>query len=145
MKIVLSIESTDPQDLVRVANALAGNNITLTSTAPSAEPAAKAEPKPRVTKAELVAEAPKAATVETAPAIDQPRVAETPTVATITAAANAAVAKMGPSGASKIKAWIAETFTQPNGQPGTLMLTAEDQRYALLAGLQELGQGVKQL
>lgn len=145
MKIVLSIESTDPQDLVRVANALAGNNITFTSAAPIAEPAAKTEPKPRTTKVEPVADAPKAATVEIAPAISQTPVAETLTVATITAAANAAVAKLGPSGASKIKAWIAETFTQPNGQPGTLMLTAEDQRPALLTGLQEIGQGVKQL
>lgn len=145
MKISVNIETNDPADLIRVGNALAGV---------MADPTPSAAEKPKVARATTKAEPP-AATTSAGPQSDASAGAPTTTSASsatadvavteaeLTAAANAASAKIGATGPGKVKDWIAQNFQKSDGSAGTLRLTREDQRPALLRGLQEIGQGVK--
>lgn len=153
MKISVDIETTDPADLIRVANALAGV-MPDPSTGDAVRPT-----KPRQTKTESPAasaaaapsSAPATPPVDTSSGFDSGPTATSAaspsdvavTEADLVAAANAAVAKLGPSGPGKVKEWIGQNFQKADGSPGTLKLTREDQRPALLKALQEIGQGVK--
>ncbi|MEN6527572.1 MAG: hypothetical protein ABFD65_13905 [Candidatus Polarisedimenticolia bacterium] len=154
MKITVNIETTDPADLIRVANALAG--VMPDPAQPAAERATASR---RSTKTESPAaqqatapssapDTPPAATSQTSVTGPTATTAASPSDVTVTeadlvAAANAAVAKIGPSGPAKVKEWIAANFQKDNGSAGTLKLTRADQRPVLLKGLQEIGQGVK--
>lgn len=157
MKITVNIETNDPSDLIRVANALAG-------VMPDPSTGAAEKPKSNRTtarndaaaQATTATSAPATTPVNTSSSFDSGPTATTAasptdptppaaivTEADLTAAANAAAAKLGGQGPAKIKAWIAASFQKADGSPGTLKLTRADQQAALLAGLQEIAQGVK--
>ena len=148
MKITVNIETNEPDYLIRVANAIAGVMLD-----PSTGDATKLVTR-RTTKTESpvataseAASAPAPAPSEPSPAASAP--AETPAVevseATLVAAANAAVEKLGPSGPAKVKAWIGANFQKDDGSPGTLKLTRADQRVKLLTELQQIAQGAKSI
>lgn len=148
MKITLNIETNDPADLSRIAAALNGEAVTVTTTKPATARTTKAAETPTPTQAAQSADtsaatAPtgasaSAATVTASPS-EQP--AAVPTEADLIAAGNAAVAKVGNGGPDKVKKYIAEHFHKADGSPGTLKLTAEPQRAKLLADLQAIGRG----
>lgn len=141
MKITLNIETNDPADLERIAAALAGKDVAVTATRPASKPAtaAKADPAPSNAvqpPANVVPEATPQAGATQSPS-DQP----VPSEAELIAAANAAVAKVGNGGPAKIKDYVAANYTKADGSPGTLKLTAENQRAALLDALMKIGRG----
>lgn len=148
MKITVNIETNEPADLIRVANALAGV-MPDPSTGDAAKPATRRSTKTEnpVATASEVASAPAPAPSEPSPAASAP--VETPAMevseATLVAAANAAVEKLGPSGPAKVKAWISANFQKDDGSPGTLKLTRADQRVKLLTELQQIAQGAKSI
>lgn len=152
MKITVNIETNEPADLIRVANALAGV-MPDPSTGDAAKPATRRTTKTEspVATAPETASAPAPAPSEPSPAASAPAEtpAETPAVevseATLVAAANAAVEKLGPSGPAKVKAWIGANFQKDDGSPGTLKLTRADQRVKLLTELQQIAQGAKSI
>ncbi len=143
--------STDDQYLVdRILRALAGVD------APPLGPvvAAKAD-KP---KAEKPAAAPTAVTtaasvaVQPAPAANPEPVAlpptpaasaEIPDEAALTAAANAAIAKLGPGAQGKIKEYIGATYQKDDGSPAGLRTVKVEQRAALLTDLNAFASGAK--
>ena len=152
MKISVNIETSEPADLIRIGNALAGV---------MADPTAGAAQKPKTTRTSKTEAPASSATPAQSAAQSSPAAGEAVSSAAqqaagtgsatdvaiseadLTAAANAASAKLGASGPGKIKEWIAQNFQKSDGSAGTLRLTREDQRPALLKGLQEIGQGVK--
>jgi hypothetical protein len=147
MKIILNIETNDPADLSRIAAALNGEAVTVTTTKPATARTTKAAEVPTPTQVAQSADtsvatarvsAPASAAV-TAPPSEQP--AAVPTEADLIAAGNAAVSKVGNGGPDKVKKYIAEHFQKADGSPGTLKLTAEPQRAKLLADLQAIGRG----
>lgn len=141
MKITLNIETNDPADLERVAAALAGKDVAVTT---SGKPATAA----RTTKTETAA-APSttatAAAAQAAPAADPVPAAvadaAVPSDADLIAAANAATGKVGVGGPDKVKTYIAANFKKADGSPGTLKTTAEGERAKLLLALQQIGRG----
>lgn len=144
MKITLNIETNDPADLSRIAAALNGEAVTVTTTKPAAARTHKAAEAPAPTQPQAQTSAP-AATEHAPDTIQPPASAEqpaaVPTEADLIAAGNAAVAKVGNGGPDKVKKYIAEHFQKADGSPGTLKLTAENQRAKLLADLQAIGRG----
>lgn len=143
MKITLNIETNDPADLSRIAAALSGEAVTVTTTKPATTRASgKSE------TAASAATGPSSGQASTPAATSQPSdngpsatTAAVPTEADLIAAGNAAVAKVGVGGPDKVKKYIAEHFQKADGSPGTLKLTAENQRAKLLADLQAIGRG----
>ncbi len=144
MKITLNIETNDPADLSRIAAALSGEAVTVTTTKPAASTSGKSG------KSETSASAATAASSgQASPQVATPQpsdngpeqTAAVPTEADLIAAGNAAVAKVGVGGPDKVKKYIAEHFQKADGSPGTLKLTAEPQRAKLLADLQAIGRG----
>ncbi len=143
MKIILNIETNDPADLSRIAAALSGEAVTVTTTKPAATRASgKSE------TAASAATGPSSGQASTPATASQPSdsgpsatTAAVPTEADLIAAGNAAVAKVGVGGPDKVKKYIAENFQKADGSPGTLKLTAENQRAKLLAALQSIGRG----
>jgi hypothetical protein len=148
MKITVNIETNEPADLIRVANAIAGV-MPDPSTGDATKPATRRTTKTEspVATASEAASAPAPAPSEPSPVASAP--AETPAMevseATLVAAANAAVEKLGPSGPAKVKAWIGANFQKDDGSPGTLKLTRADQRVKLLTELQQIAQGAKSI
>lgn len=146
MKITLHIEMDSAAELARFGAALAGVPA-LADTSTAAAPAAPAAAtRQRTAKADAALQPSAApAAQEPAPSTAAPAVPETTgitiTGADLTAAANAAVAKLGASGVAKTKAYVAANFTRADGTPGTLLLTDAAQRPALLAALQKIGTG----
>lgn len=142
MKIILNIETNDPADLSRIAAALNGEAVTVTTTKPATARTTKATETPAPTQPQTSA----TAATERAPDTTQPpataeQPAAVPAEADLIAAGNAAVAKVGNGGPDKVKKYIAEHFQKADGSPGTLKLTAEPQRAKLLADLQAIGRG----
>lgn len=143
MKITLNIETNDPADLSRIAAALSGEAVTVTTTKPAATRASG--------KSETAANAatgPSSGQASAPAATSQPSdngpsatTAAVPTEDDLVAAGNAAVAKVGVGGPDKVKKYIAGHFQKADGSPGTLKLTAEPQRAKLLADLQAIGRG----
>jgi hypothetical protein len=139
MKLTLTIETQDPAELARVAQALNGVDIgpqetQATKPRPSkaaASPAPVAETKAQQTTA--------AVSVEQAPTADAS--SEPPTPAALNTAVNAACARLGNGGPAKVKAYIAANFTKPDGTPGGLMSTADAQKSKLLAALNQIAAG----
>lgn len=161
MKITLNIETNDPADLSRIAAALNGEAVTVTTTRPAAPRTTKAAENPTPASSALAgagtAHSQTASADTAAPsntqsasgaAVTSPQTVSTgaatdtvPTEADLIAAGNAAVAKVGNGGPDKVKRYIAEHFQKADGSPGTLKLTAEPQRAKLLANLQAIGRG----
>lgn len=152
MKITLNIETNDPADLSRLAAALNGEPMTVTTTKPAtarttgkpAETAANAgtaassdQASSQAATSQNSASGPSATTA----ASPSEQAAPVPSEADLIAAGNAAVAKVGVGGPDKVKKYIAEHFQKADGSPGTLKLTAENQRAKLLADLQAIGRG----
>lgn len=151
MKIILNIETNDPADLSRIAAALNGEAVTVTTTKPAttrasgkSETAASAATGPSSGQASTPAatsqpsdNGPSATTAASPPE----QAAPVPSEADLIAAGNAAVAKVGVGGPDKVKKYIAEHFQKADGSPGTLKLTAEHRRAKLLADLQAIGRG----
>ena len=158
MKITVNIETNEPADLIRVANAIAGvmsDPSTGDATKPTTRRTTKTE-NPAASAAADQSSAPVATPANTAQPFDTGPTAttaaspsETPAMevseATLVAAANAAVEKLGPSGPAKVKAWIGANFQKDDGSPGTLKLTRADQRVKLLTELQQIAQGAKSI
>jgi len=145
MKITLNIETNDPADLSRIAAALNGEAVTVTTTKPATTRSTKAAESPTpapaaATTAAAPVQTGASASAETATASPSEQAA-VPTEADLIAAGNAAVAKVGNGGPDKVKKYIAEKFQKADGSPGTLKLTAENQRAKLLADLQAIGRG----
>lgn len=142
MKITLNIETNDPADLERIAAALAGNDVAVTAKPAPAKAAAAA----KAETPSAAAQAPASAAPASTPALEQPAATSpsdqpVPSEAELIAAANAAVAKVGNGGPAKIKDYVAANYTKADGSPGTLKLTAENQRAALLDALMKIGRG----
>ena len=149
----LTIETENPAEIAHILAALSGS-------APAA-PAAAAAPKAKAEKKEAPAPEPVApATVQSsAPASTQASGAQpsgtgqtattgaspsdVPDEATLTAAANAAIGKLGPGAQAKIKDHIAHNYTKDDGSPAGLRTVRVDQRAALLADLQAFANGAK--
>lgn len=144
MKIILNIETNDPADLSRIAAALNGEAVTVTTTKPATTRSTKAAESPTPAPAAATTAAPvqtgASASAKTATASPSEQAA-VPAEADLIAAGNAAVAKVGNGGPDKVKKYIAEKFQKADGSPGTLKLTAENQRAKLLADLQAIGRG----
>lgn len=124
MKLTLTIESQDPAEIARAAQALAGVDF-----APSAASAAEVKTPPRTTKKEVPAEQPKSPPQETAAvqktdtaaqasaqgqtqmagAVSPSEAVDTGDAA-IMSAVNAAAAKLGAEGPSKLRDWIKTNF-----------------------------------
>lgn len=153
MKITLNIETNDPADLSRIAAALNGEAVTVTTTKPAASTSGKSGKSETSASAATAASSgqasPQVATSQpsdngpsaTTAASPSEQTAAVPTEADLIAAGNAAVAKVGVGGPDKVKKYIAEHFQKADGSPGTLKLTAENQRAKLLADLQAIGRG----
>lgn len=135
MKITLNIETNDPADLERIAAALAGKEVAVTTGKPAAPK--KTETAPSTTATASAQQAAPAA--EPAPAASAD--AAVPSEADLIAAANAALGKAGNGGPAKIKAYIAANFKKADGSPGTVKETAEGDRARLLDHLQKIGRG----
>lgn len=142
MKITLNIETNEPADLERIAAALSGKDVTVTT----GKPATAA----RQTKTETAAPSGGAAQASQSAQADQGQAASTaasvseaavPSDADLVAAANAATAKVGVGGPDKVKSYIAANFKKADGSPGTLKTTAEGDRARLLLSLQQIGRG----
>lgn len=139
MKLTLNIETSDPNDLVRVASALAGTGAVVQVTAP--EPTkAKREAKPEPVAAPPAAQP----TSFASPAPEQP--AQPAATAEVTdedlvQAANNAAIKLGGGGQARMREYIKANFLQEDGSPGTMMKTKKSQRPALLFALQQMSRG----
>lgn len=127
MKLTLTIESQDPTELARVALALGGANL---ATPEGDKPPKAPRPTPIPTPATREEKPTRAGAAPTEAAV--------PTEDQLTTAANSAVAKLGTGGPAQIKAFISAKFTKADGAPGGLKSTAEPQRGALLAALNEI-------
>lgn len=140
----LTIETENPAEIVAILAALTGST--------AATPALKAADKP---KAEKPAAPPTAVTTIASVAV-QPEPIQTtvapptpaatnniPDEAALTAAANAAIAKLGPGAQGKIKEYIGATYKKDDGSPAGLRTVKVEQRAGLLADLNAFASGAK--
>jgi len=146
MKITLNIETNDPADLERIAAALAGKEVAVTTGKP-------ATPKKTETAAASGTAASSAgashtdagtqtsASGQTATTTASPSEGAVPSDQDLVAAANVATGKLGAGGPDKVKTYIAANFKKADGSPGTLKTTAEGDRARLLDALQKIGRG----
>ncbi len=148
--------STDDQYLVdRILRALAGVDAPPLGPVVAATPTLKAD-KPVASKKEtLAAPEPVAApSVQTggpvppavAPAQTNTAAAspsDIPDEAALTAAANAAIAKLGPGAQGKIKEYIGANYQKDDGSPAGLRTVKVEQRAGLLADLNAFASGAK--
>ena len=140
MKITLNIETNDPADLERIAAALAGKEVAVTTGKPAA--AAKKDAASSVTAASSAApEKSPGATAEHTATAASPSEGAVPSDQDLVAAANVATGKVGVGGPDKVKTYIAANFKKADGSPGTLKTTAEGERARLLEALQKIGRG----
>jgi hypothetical protein len=134
MKLTLTIETQDPAELARVAQALNGID-----TGPQETQAAKPRPSKAAASPVPVAETKTPQTTVAAPTADVS--SEPPTPAALNTSVNAACSRLGNGGPAKVKAYIAANFTKPDGTPGGLVSTADAQKPALLKALNEIAAG----
>jgi len=152
MKLTLTIETQDPAELARVAQALNGIDTgpqqgATRSFTPDPEVVAYVRPKKAAPAPTAAAQEPKTTAPVTtatpypdeAPAANTP--SEPPTPAALNTAVNAACARLGNGGPAKVKAYIAANFTKPDGTPGGLMSTSDAQKSKLLAALNQIADG----
>lgn len=146
MKITLNIETNDPADLERIAAALAGKEMTVTTGKPattakktdaSAAPSGAAQSGTTASASTPVL----SPNATTSPSEQVPADAAVPADSDLIAAANAATGKVGVGGPDKVKTYIAANFKKADGSPGTLKTTAEGERAKLLLALQQIGRG----
>lgn len=138
MKITLNIETNDPADLERIAAALAGKEVAVTT----GKPAASRQPaKTEQAASATAATQSQAGATTTASTAASPSDAAVPSDADLIAAANTATGKVGNGGPDKVKTYIANNFKKADGSPGTLKMTAEGDRARLLSDLQKIGRG----
>lgn len=138
MKITLNIETNDPADLERIAAALAGKEVAVTT----GKPAASRQPaKTEQAASATAATQSQAGATTTASTAASPSDAAVPSDADLIAAANTATGKVGNGGPDKVKTYIANNFKKADGSPGTLKTTAESDRARLLSDLQKIGRG----
>ena len=144
MKITLNIETNDPADLERIAAALAGKEVAVTTgkSAATHQPAKMETSAAQTTgiAAAQTASGSSAGTAATASPSDAGGAA-VPSDADLIAAANTATGKVGNGGPDKVKTYIAKNFKKADGSPGTLKTTAEGDRARLLSDLQKIGRG----
>ena len=145
MKITLNIETNDPADLERIAAALAGKEVAVTTGKPAATRQAKTDASAGASGAAqsgttASASGPAPSSNATTSPSDQGGAA-VPSDADLIAAANTATGKVGNGGPDKVKTYIANNFKKADGSPGTLKTTAEGDRARLLSDLQKIGRG----
>ena len=145
MKITVNIETSDPNDVVRIGQALGGASMTvsLTDTAAPKATREKREPvasPPASAPASAPAAAPTVAGTPTPSPMSAPASAA-PSEADIIAAVNGAVATLGVSGVEKIKNYIKANFQKPDGSPAGLKSVRDDQKPKLMADLQGIAAG----
>lgn len=142
MKITLNIETNDPADLERIAAALAGKEVAVTTGKPAA---ARAQtPKTDTAAAASAAQNTAQTAGEATPAASattSPSEGAVPSDQELVAAANVAAGKLGVGGPDKLKNYIAANFKKADGSPGTLKMTAEGDRARLLDTLGKIGRG----
>lgn len=147
MKITLNIETNDPADLERIAAALSGKDVSVTTSGKPATAAKKTDASAApsgaaqsgtTASASTPAPSSSAATSQSDPV---PTDAAVPADSDLIAAANAATGKVGVGGPDKVKTYIAANFKKADGSPGTLKTTAEGERAKLLLALQQIGRG----
>lgn len=145
MKITLNIETSDPADLERIAAALAGKDVAVTTGKSSAAKAASAVTASKAASDIAPARAETAnqdaGSAQTQSRSEASADAAVPSDADLIAAANAATGKVGVGGPDKVKSYIAANFKKADGSPGTLKTTAEGERAKLLLALQQIGRG----
>lgn len=141
MKITLNIETNDPADLERIAAALAGKEVAVTTgkTATAAKKDTAAASTASAAQSGAAAQAGTSAT--TSNAATSPSEGAVPSDQDLVAAANVATGKVGVGGPDKVKTYIAANFKKADGSPGTLKTTAEGERAGLLEALQKIGRG----
>lgn len=143
MKITLSIECLNADELAAIAGALRTLQDDHAQDALAPEPKARAKAKtvkPETVKPETTCDAAPEATAvgETVgETVEEPE----PTESDIMDAANRAVPAVGMGGPAKVQAYIAKHFTKPDGSPGTLKTTAPGQRARLLRELSGIAAG----
>lgn len=140
MKITLNIETNDPADLERIAAALAGNGVAVTTGKPATTTRKTETPSTASATAATQSQAAATETVQTATSPSDAGGA-VPSDQELIAAANVATGKVGVGGPDKVKSYIAANFKKADGSPATLKMTAEGQRGALLDALQKIGRG----
>lgn len=156
MKLTLNIEADSPEELTAILGRLGPGTAVDPLPAAAKATRTKAEPKPTETASSTASSALQsgstvdsvsAAPVQqaTSTALETSAPTETALVAVteadLVAAANAAAAKLGPSGPAKLKAHIAGKFTKADGTPGTLKQTRPEHQALLLADLQQIARG----
>lgn len=140
MKITLNIETNDPADLERIAAALAGKEVAVTTGKPAATKAAKTETAPSAGAAQASQSAQDQSAAASA-ASGSDAGGAVPSDQELVAAANVAAGKLGVGGPDKLKNYIAANFKKADGSPGTLKMTAEGDRARLLDTLGKIGRG----
>ena len=143
MKITLNIETNDPADLERIAAALAGKEVAVTTGKPATATAAKKDTAAASTAsaAQSGAAAQAGTSATTSNAATSPSEGAVPSDQDLVAAANVATGRVGVGGPDKVKTYIAANFKKADGSPGTLKTTAEGERAGLLEALQKIGRG----
>lgn len=142
MKITLNIETNDPADLERIAAALAGKEVAVTTGKPAVAKAtaAKTETAPSAGAAQASQSAQDQSAAASA-ASGSDAGGAVPSDQELVAAANVAAGKLGVGGPDKLKNYIAANFKKADGSPGTLKMTAEGDRARLLDTLGKIGRG----
>ena len=134
MNYTLTINSQDPAYLCRVAAALSGTAEpkTLVKAPPTKEVAAQPD---------TAATATAVPTATTAAPPSEAAAADIPSDKQVMDAANAAVAKTGAGGQNKVKEWIAKNFQQKDGSPAGLKSIRDEQKAAMVMGLNSIAAG----
>jgi hypothetical protein len=144
MNYTLTINSTDPADLTRVAQALNGSTGEVTG---KQTPMKAAAAKPDTAAAASSASTAPTSTGQIATTAASPSepAADMPSEKAIMDAANAAVGKLGAGGQNKIKDWIAKGFQKADGTPAGLKTVKDSQKADMVAKLNQIAAGVVSL
>lgn len=141
MKITLNIETNDPADLERIAAALAGKEVAVTTGKPAAAAKKDTAAASTASNAQSAAATQAGTSATTSPDATPPSEGAVPSDQELVAAANVAAGKLGVGGPDKLKNYIAANFKKADGSPGTLKMTAEGDRARLLDTLGKIGRG----
>ena len=135
MKFTINIETSEPMDIKRIADALTGSTATVTTG--NAKPAAKTA----VAASSDTGNAASTGQAATTDASPSETAAAVPSEKQIMDAANGAVAKLGTGGQLKVKNWIATNFQQENGTPAGLKSVKDAQKADLVAKMNQITTG----
>lgn len=143
MKITMTIETGDPADVVRIGQALAGGATMAVTLADTAQVPAKREKKEAPPLSAPATAAPAKPASASAPT-EAGAVSVTeapPSEADILGALNDAVAKVGVSGAEKVRNYMKANYQNADGTPARVSGMRADQKPAFLKALKTIATG----